>query len=83
VHQSAVSGASDIHAPWFRDGLLSPIDAILNEPRIRLDPLSRLYVIGYTSLFNHGDEACDEWSFTFSPGKEQKLLRNCGAISML
>ncbi|KAK3076199.1 hypothetical protein LTS18_013644, partial [Coniosporium uncinatum] len=63
----------NIHAPWFRDGLLSSIDAIPNEPCIRLDSHFRLYVVGYASLFNHDDEACDELNFTFSPGKEQRL----------
>jgi len=33
----------------------------------------QLYVMGYASLFNHDDEACDEWSFTFWSGKGQKL----------
>ena len=62
-----------VHSSGFRDGILRSINAILTEPRVAANSDFKLYVLGYAGLFNHDDPACDNWSFSIWPGKEQKL----------
>ena len=62
-----------VHSLEFRDGILHSINAVMTEPRIAANPSFKLYVLGYAGLFNHDDPACNDWSFSIWPGKEQKL----------
>ncbi|KAF2100069.1 hypothetical protein NA57DRAFT_55998 [Rhizodiscina lignyota] len=65
----------NVRAQWFIEGVLRSIALILTEPRIARNPSFKLYVLGYASLFNEEDKACDQWSFGVWPGKKPLLKK--------
>jgi hypothetical protein len=64
-----------VHSIDFVTGLLSSVFAILNEPRILSRPDFKLYVVSYSNLFNHEDDACSNMTFGLWSGKQPKLTR--------
>lgn len=62
-----------VHSLGFMTDLLASTYAILNEPRILAKPHFKLYVVSYSNLFNHDDDACNEWTMGLWGEKKPKL----------
>jgi hypothetical protein len=64
-----------IRSETFRAGLLGAVNAIMSMDGVWENQEFRLYVLSYAGLFNHDDEACDEWTFGVWPGHTPRLRR--------
>lgn len=73
--KSVQKAKETVASQWFLEGILRSIALILTEPRIRLNPNFKLYVLSYAELFNADDDACDEQSFGVWSGKKPKLTK--------
>lgn len=64
-----------IRSEGFWAGFLDAVNAVMSMDGVWENREFRLYVLSYAGLFNHDDEACDEWTFGVWPGHTPRLRR--------